>query len=76
MCLLAAVSCSAGNVLTIHLHCHVTQPFNNGLLLRLEDGAIAALTIHVGHYFVCQVFKFEITDLCRVAAEFAPQLVV
>ena len=37
---------------------------------------IAALTIHVGHNLVCQVFKFEITDLCRLAAELALKLVV
>ena len=73
MCLLAAAVLVTS---TIHLHCHLTQSSSDELLLRLEHGAIAALTIHVGHYFVCQVFKFEITDLCRLAAEYASQLVV
>ena len=55
MCLLAAVSCSAGNVLLILLHCHVAQSFSDGLLQRLEHGAIATLTIHFGHYFVSSI---------------------
>ena len=62
VCLLSAVVYSAGNILTIQLHCRVTQVLYNSLFPSLEHSIFSSVGIYAIHDFVQHKLVSEVNE--------------